>query len=65
MTTETESGDRRRGAVATDRIRILIVDDHALFRVGIANILSPNFRRVGVGIAVSGAKVVVVWDFAG
>lgn len=31
----------------------------------IANILNPNFRRVGVGIAVSGGKVVVVWDFAG
>jgi uncharacterized protein YkwD len=31
----------------------------------IANILDPDFRRVGVGIAVSGGKVVVVWDFAG
>ena len=31
----------------------------------IANILNPDFRRVGVGIAVSGGKVVVVWDFAG
>ena len=31
----------------------------------IGNILDPDFRRVGVGIAVSGGKVVVVWDFAG
>ena len=40
--------DRRRGAVA-DRIRILIVDDHALFRVGIANILGreKDFEVVG------------------
>jgi uncharacterized protein YkwD len=28
-----------------------------------ANILNPNFRRVGVGIAVGGSKVIVVWDF--
>ena len=27
------------------------------------NILSPNFRRVGIGIAVGGSKVYVVWDF--
>jgi uncharacterized protein YkwD len=27
------------------------------------NILNPNFRRVGVGIAVGGSKVIVVWDF--
>ena len=31
----------------------------------IANILNPDFRRIGIGIAVSGGKVVVVWDFAG
>jgi DNA-binding NarL/FixJ family response regulator len=44
---DTET-DRRRGAVA-DRIRILIVDDHALFRVGIANILGreKDFEVVG------------------
>jgi len=35
---DSDASDRRRGAVA-DRIRILIVDDHALFRVGMANIL--------------------------
>ena len=45
MTTETDSGDRRRGGVAADRIRILIVDDHALFRVGIANILRALFKH--------------------
>lgn len=31
----------------------------------IANILDPDFRRVGIGIATSGGKVIVVWDFAG
>jgi uncharacterized protein YkwD len=28
-----------------------------------SNILSPNFRRVGIGIATGGGKVIVVWDF--
>jgi hypothetical protein len=31
----------------------------------IANILSPRFSRVGIGIAQSGGKIYVVWDFAG
>jgi DNA-binding NarL/FixJ family response regulator len=35
---DNEGPDRRRTSGA-DRIRVLIVDDHALFRVGIANIL--------------------------
>jgi uncharacterized protein YkwD len=29
----------------------------------IANVLSPNARRVGVGIAQVGSKIVIVWDF--
>ena len=45
--------DRRRGGpdrrARGERTRILIVDDHALFRVGIANILGrePDFEVVG------------------
>ena len=41
-------GSGRRGSTS-DRIRILIVDDHALFRVGIANILGreKDFDVVG------------------
>ncbi|HEX2195107.1 MAG TPA: Ig-like domain-containing protein, partial [Candidatus Limnocylindria bacterium] len=31
----------------------------------IANILSPNFSRVGIGIAERGGQVKIVWDFAG
>jgi uncharacterized protein YkwD len=31
----------------------------------IGNILSPKYNRLGVGIATSGGKVIVVWDFAG
>ena len=54
MTTETDSGDRRRSGVAADRIRILIVDDHALFRVGIANILSRERDLDVVGEAADG-----------
>jgi len=44
----TDASDRRRGSVA-DRIRILIVDDHALFRVGLANILGreKEFEVIG------------------
>jgi len=30
----------------------------------IGNILSTNFTRVGVGIAIQGAKTIIVWDFA-
>lgn len=29
----------------------------------IANVLNPNARRVGVGIAQVGSKIVIVWDF--
>lgn len=29
----------------------------------IANVLNPNARRVGVGVAQVGSKIVVVWDF--
>jgi len=54
MTTETEGGERRRGGVAADRIRILIVDDHALFRVGIANILGRERDLDVVGEAADG-----------
>jgi uncharacterized protein YkwD len=31
----------------------------------IGNILSPHYNRVGIGIAQSGGKVIIVWDFAG
>jgi DNA-binding NarL/FixJ family response regulator len=58
MTTETESGERRRGSIAADRIRILIVDDHALFRVGIANILSREREIEVVGEAADGRAAV-------
>jgi uncharacterized protein YkwD len=27
------------------------------------NILNPNFRRIGIGIATGGGKVYIVWDF--
>ena len=41
-------------AIAADRIRILIVDDHALFRVGIANILTREREFDVVGEAAEG-----------
>jgi uncharacterized protein YkwD len=31
----------------------------------IGNILSANYRRVGIGIAQSGGRIKIVWDFAG
>jgi DNA-binding NarL/FixJ family response regulator len=58
MTAETESGERRRGGVAVDRIRILIVDDHALFRVGISNILAHEREFDVVGEAADGRAAV-------
>ena len=49
--TEAKTADGKRGGAAApaDRIRILIVDDHALFRVGITNILGRerDFELVG------------------
>jgi DNA-binding NarL/FixJ family response regulator len=57
-TAETESGDRRRGGIAADRIRILIVDDHALFRVGISNILAREREIEVVGEAADGRSAV-------
>src|SRR3954466_14004312 len=44
----TDGSDRRRGSVA-DRVRILVVDDHALFCVGISNILGreKDFEVIG------------------
>jgi DNA-binding NarL/FixJ family response regulator len=54
MTTETEGGERRRGGTAADRIRILIVDDHALFRGGISNVLSHERDLDVVGEAADG-----------
>jgi DNA-binding NarL/FixJ family response regulator len=52
----TDGSDRRRGSVA-DRVRILIVDDHALFRVGIANILGreKDFEVIGEADSSRGA----------
>ena len=58
MTAETERDDRRRGGIAADRIRILIVDDHALFRVGISNILSREREVEVVGEAADGRSAV-------
>jgi DNA-binding NarL/FixJ family response regulator len=58
MTAETERDDRRRGGIAADRIRILIVDDHALFRVGISNILAREREVEVVGEAADGRAAV-------
>jgi DNA-binding NarL/FixJ family response regulator len=54
MTAETEGGERRRGGIAADRIRILIVDDHALFRGGISQVLSKEREFDIVGEAADG-----------
>ena len=45
--TEYQGPERRRGGAdrrtqSYERVRILIVDDHALFRVGIRGILQPE-----------------------
>ena len=42
MTAETDGGERRRGGIAADKIRILVVDDHALFRGGITQVLTSK-----------------------
>ena len=58
MTTETEGGERRRGGIAADRIRVLIVDDHALFRGGITNVLSREREIEIVGEAADGRSAI-------
>ena len=52
--TDNEGAGRRGGGVTPDRIRILIVDDHALFRVGISNILGRERDLDVVGEAADG-----------
>jgi DNA-binding NarL/FixJ family response regulator len=51
---ETEGGERRRGGIAADKIRILVVDDHALFRGGITQVLSKEREFEVVGEAADG-----------
>jgi DNA-binding NarL/FixJ family response regulator len=58
MTAESEGGDRRRGGIAADRIRILIVDDHALFRGGISNVLGKEREFDVVGEAADGRNAI-------
>lgn len=53
----TDGSDRRRGSVA-DRIRILIVDDHALFRVGLLNILGREKEFDVIGEADSSRSAI-------
>jgi len=56
--TDTETADRRRGASVADRIRILIVDDHALFRAGIVNVLAHEKDFEVVGEAADGRSAI-------
>src|SRR5260221_5555799 len=55
---DTESADRRRGAPGDDRIRILIGDDHALFRAGIVNVLAREKDFEVVGEAADGRSAI-------
>jgi len=56
--TETDTADRRRGGTVADRIRILIVDDHALFRAGISNVLTHEKDFEVVGEAADGRAAI-------
>jgi DNA-binding NarL/FixJ family response regulator len=58
MTAETDGGERRRGGIAADKIRILVVDDHALFRGGITNVLSRDREFDVVGEAADGRAAI-------
>ena len=58
MTAESEGGERRRGGMPADRIRILIVDDHALFRGGISNVLGKEREFDVVGEAADGRNAI-------
>lgn len=56
--TESDTTERRRGGTGLDRIRILIVDDHALFRAGIVNVLSREKDFEVVGEAADGRSAI-------
>src|SRR4026207_643249 len=56
--TDTETTDRRRGASVADRLRLLIVDDHALFRAGIVNVLAHEKDFEVVGEAADGRSAI-------
>jgi len=58
MTAETDGGERRRGGIAADKIRILVVDDHALFRGGITSVLSHERDFDVVGEAADGRAAI-------
>jgi DNA-binding NarL/FixJ family response regulator len=58
MTAETDGGERRRGGIAADKIRILVVDDHALFRGGITSVLSREREFDVVGEAADGRSAI-------
>jgi DNA-binding NarL/FixJ family response regulator len=58
MTAETDGGERRRGGIAADKIRILVVDDHALFRGGITQVLSRERDFDIVGEAAEGRAAI-------
>jgi DNA-binding NarL/FixJ family response regulator len=58
MTAETDGGERRRGGIAADKIRILVVDDHALFRGGITQVLSRERDFDIVGEAADGRAAI-------
>jgi DNA-binding NarL/FixJ family response regulator len=58
MTAETDGGERRRGGIAADKIRILVVDDHALFRGGITQVLSRERDFDVVGEAADGRAAI-------
>jgi uncharacterized protein YkwD len=45
--------------------RTFMSEPYPGFNNHIGNILSSHYTRVGVGIAQSGGKVIIVWDFAG
>jgi DNA-binding NarL/FixJ family response regulator len=56
--TDSDAPDRRRGGTVPDRIRIVIVDDHALFRAGIVNVLAREKEFEVVGEAADGRAAI-------
>jgi DNA-binding NarL/FixJ family response regulator len=65
MTAETEGGERRRGGIAADKIRILVVDDHALFRGGITQVLAKERDLDVVGEAADGRSALEMTGMVG
>ena len=59
---ESSSGSMVNGAVATRPIRILIADDHLVYRIGIRSLMCAELSFEVVGEAADGAEAIELYE---